>query len=189
MPSPDEMFIIDPQQCMIKDFDTPGWILDIGGGGEGIIGRLKGSTVIAIDVRKEELDEAPPGPLKLVMDATSLQFLDNTFDTVTAFFSFMYFPHESRAQVFQEVTRVLTSNGTFHIWDVTIPPVTDSTKNLFVVPLTIHLPHEQVQTAYGVPWHGRQQTLDDYLQLAQQTGLKPVSQQTTDHTFYITFTK
>ena len=39
--------------------ELTGSILDIGGGGEGIIGRLYGSRVTAIDNREEELDEAP----------------------------------------------------------------------------------------------------------------------------------
>ena len=33
-------------------------MLDIGGGGEGVIGRLYGRQVVAIDNRQEELDEA-----------------------------------------------------------------------------------------------------------------------------------
>ena len=39
--------------------ELQGKILDIGGGGEGIIGRLYGPQVIAIDYRQDELDEAP----------------------------------------------------------------------------------------------------------------------------------
>jgi len=31
------------------------------------------------------LEEAPAGPLKIVMDATDLKFLDSAFDTATAF--------------------------------------------------------------------------------------------------------
>ena len=189
MPSQEEMLIIEQQQCVVNDFDTTGWILDIGGGGEGIIGRLKGSKVIAIDIRKDELIEAPSGPLKVVMDATDLQFLDNTFNTVTAFFSLMYLPSKSRSQVFHEVSRVLTPQGKFYIWDVTIPPVTDPTKHLFVIPLTIQLPNEEVQTGYGVPWKDRDQTLDNYLQLAQQSGLTVLSQKTTDHLFYLELQK
>lgn len=46
-----------------------GSILDIGGGGEGIIGRLYGRQVTAIDNRREELDEAPEGFEKVLMDA------------------------------------------------------------------------------------------------------------------------
>ena len=44
---------------MIKlQADLRGSILDIGGGGEGVIGRLYGRQVVAIDNRQEELDEA-----------------------------------------------------------------------------------------------------------------------------------
>ena len=37
-------------------------ILDIGGGGEGIIGKLKGEQVVAIDPNKRELEEAARRP-------------------------------------------------------------------------------------------------------------------------------
>ncbi len=183
------MFIIDMQKSVLKDFETSGWILDIGGGGEGIIGRLKESNVIAIDIKKEELEEAPSGPLKLIMDATKLQFIDDTFETVTAFFSLMYFTKETRPQAFQEAARVLKPGGKFHLWDVIIPPISDSTKIWFVMPITIKLPNEEVQTGYGVRWEGREQTLDDYIQLAKQTGLKVLSKKTKDQTFYIEFEK
>lgn len=43
-----------------------GKILDIGGGGEGIIGQVLGDKVVTIDKLKEELEEAPEGPLKVV---------------------------------------------------------------------------------------------------------------------------
>ena len=39
--------------------EMTGEILDIGGGGEGIIGRVYGQQVTAIDNIQEELDEAP----------------------------------------------------------------------------------------------------------------------------------
>lgn len=70
--------------------DLAGPILDLGGGGEGVIGLIYGGQVTAIDNRQEELDEAPEGPVKLVMDAAALAFADGSFQTVTAFFSLMY---------------------------------------------------------------------------------------------------
>ncbi len=39
--------------------ELSGSILDIGGGGDGIIGRLYKDSVTAIDNMQEELDEAP----------------------------------------------------------------------------------------------------------------------------------
>ena len=38
-----------------------GTILDIGGGGEGVIGQLYGEQVVAIDNSQEELDEVETG--------------------------------------------------------------------------------------------------------------------------------
>ena len=49
--------------------ELKGTILDIGGGGEGIIGRVYGQQVTAIDNRQEELDGAPDNGHKLLMDA------------------------------------------------------------------------------------------------------------------------
>lgn len=69
-------------------------ILDIGGGGDGIIGLCYGNNVIAIDPRAAELYETPEGPLKIVMDANNLSFLDNSFDAVTSFFTLMYINKE-----------------------------------------------------------------------------------------------
>lgn len=66
-----------------------GKILDIGGGGEGVIGRLYTNQVVAIDIRQDELDEAPTGFEKILMDATQLDFKDNSFDylwTIKSFF-------------------------------------------------------------------------------------------------------
>ena len=62
-----------------------GSILDIGGGGEGIIGRLYKSAVTAIDNVQEELDEAPDCCKKLLMDAAALDFDSESFDNVTFF--------------------------------------------------------------------------------------------------------
>src|SRR5579864_4997675 len=81
-----KMHVFDRQDFTVADFQASGYILDIGGGGEGIIGLMKPSQVIAIDLSKQELEDAPAGPLKIIMDATDLKFLDTSFDTATAFF-------------------------------------------------------------------------------------------------------
>jgi ubiquinone/menaquinone biosynthesis C-methylase UbiE len=70
-----------------------GRILDNGGGGEGVIGQLKGEIVVAIDLKKSELESGIKSgdtkSLKIIMDATNMKFIDNSFKTVTAFFSMM----------------------------------------------------------------------------------------------------
>ena len=70
---------IGGKYMIILKHELEGSILDIGGGGEGTIGRLYGTQVIAIDNRQEELDEAPGGFEKVLMDARSLDFPDEHF--------------------------------------------------------------------------------------------------------------
>ena len=146
-------FLFDTQEITVDDFDAAGYILDIGGGGEGIIGILKGERVIAIDLRKEELEEAADGPLKIIMDARDLQFLDSTFNTVTSFFALMYI--KSRPdydQVFREVHRVLKPGGKFLIWDAIVPQRLDDDKDIFVIPISARVNDTEIETGYGQPW-------------------------------------
>ena len=90
--SEDRLYFFHRQEVVLEDFDSPGYILDIGGGGEGVIGLLKGGQVIAIDISKRELEQAPDGPLKIVMDAAELKFLDSSFPVATFFYTLMYIP-------------------------------------------------------------------------------------------------
>ena len=118
----ERILFFDVQEVPLHDFEASGYILDIGGGGEGIIGRLKGEQVIAIDPSIRELEEAPSGPLKVVMDARDLQFLDSTFLTATAFFTLMYIKAADHERVLSEVLRALKPGGRFLIWEVVLPP-------------------------------------------------------------------
>ena len=118
-PDPSRICRLEPQEMAVTDFPASGFILDIGGGGEGIIGQLKGDQVVAIDRIKHELEEAPAGPLKIVMNAGDMQFLDASFATATAFFSLMFMPAAEHGTVFGEVFRVLAPGGRFLIWDIT----------------------------------------------------------------------
>ena len=76
---------------------------------------MKPTQVVAIDLSKRELEEAPAGPLKIVMDATDLKFLDASFPTATAFFSLMYMCPEIQQRLFAEVPRVLAPGAMDHL--------------------------------------------------------------------------
>lgn len=103
--TPEERIFFDQQEVAVQDFETLGLILDIGGGGEGIIGRLKGERVVAIDPSRRELEEAPSGPLKIVMGGTDLQLLDSSFITATSFGTLVYINASDHEQVFGEVRK------------------------------------------------------------------------------------
>jgi len=126
-------------------------ILDIGGGGEGIIGKLYGKNVVSIDIRKEELLECENESLKIVMNAGEMTFLENTFDTVTSFYTLMYMTRASQEKAVSEIFRVLKSGGIFEIWDCSIPKYDGTLRDIFATNLLISIPkNAPIKTTYGV---------------------------------------
>ena len=182
---PQETGQIEQQSVAVEDFSAEGFILDIGGGGEGVIGQLKGQQVIAIDISKRELEEAPSGPLKIVMDARDLKFLDDTFNTATVFFTFMYIDSNDHQKVFEELQRVLKPGGRLLIWDVTFPELTDKKKNMALFPFKFNLPDKQIRTGYGVRRPEGEQGLAHFMELAIKTGFQIVSQNEKDRWFFL----
>lgn len=187
----DKIEYIFPQvKWEIRDFDSDGYILDLGGGGEGVIGQLKGKDVIAIDFRKEELLEAPEGPLMIVMDARELKFLDESFHTATAFFSLMYVrKKEDQLKVFREAWRVLKPGGTLHFWDVDISqkPKTDS--KYFIVHLLYRIGDKVTETGYGMPWPEEPRGIDYYQEMTKQAGFQKSDTAWEKNTFYLRLVK
>ncbi len=164
-------------------------ILDLGGGGEGVIGVLRGSQVTAVDIRQGELDDAPEGPVKVVADARRLPFAERSFDAATAFFFLMYVPAGDRPLVLREALRVLAPGGCLRIWDVSIPPRGGRTAGTFVVPLCARLPHRTIRTAYGVPWEGREMSGDDIARLGRDAGFTVTALTRTGQTFHLVLSK
>ena len=166
------MHVFERQDFIVADFQAKGYVLDIGGGGEGIIGQMKPQQVVAIDISKRELEEAPAGPLKIVMDATELKFLDASLETATAFFSLMYMKPETQRKVFAEVFRVLAHGGRWLIWDVVIPEVIETGTRGPVFRFRFQLPGKVVQTGYGTFWPEQPIDRDHYKQLAVEAGFQ-----------------
>ncbi|MGM9680844.1 MAG: class I SAM-dependent methyltransferase [Eubacteriales bacterium] len=164
--------------------ELSGNILDIGGGGEGIIGRLYREQVTAIDNRQEELDEAPNVCKKVLMDATDLKYEANSFDNVTFFFTLMFMQKEEQRKAIGEATRVLKSGGEIHIWDCNIVsayPVP------FCVDVVVQMPHETINTTYGI---GKldSQDMRSIIKMCEDEGLT-LNDQQNDEYFYLKMKK
>lgn len=186
--SSNRIFSFEDQTVKISNFEAQGYILDIGGGGEGVIGRLKSEQVIAVDISKYELEESPAGPLKIIMDARELKFLDDTFNTATSFFTMMYINGYDHQKVFDEIYRVLARRGRFLIWDVNLTKRPED-QDIFVVPLTIHLPDEKIGTRYGSQWPLEPHDLAYFKGLARKAGFQIISEKENGKTFFLSLRK
>ncbi|MGD0027787.1 MAG: class I SAM-dependent methyltransferase [Candidatus Bathyarchaeia archaeon] len=191
-PTEDELACIlssydtDVQTVEVSRIETDGLILDVGGGGEGIIGRLNGKQVVATDTREGELMETHNEALKVVMDAADLKYLPKSFDVCTAFFSLMYIPKNIHQKVFEEVFRVLKDKGRFLIWDARIPENVAGYK-AFIVHLKVKLPNEEVRTAYGARWQA--QSPEYFKEMARLTGFKVTKESSKNEIFHLEMEK
>jgi len=187
--SPERTYRFETQIVDVEDFDAEGYILAIGGGGEGIIGQLKGNQVISIDISRRELEESHPGPLKIIMDARDLLFLDDSFNTAASFFTLCYISGEDHEKVFQEVLRVLASQGKFLIWDVVLKERKDKAKDIAIFPLLVRLPNKEINTGYGVHWPEKSHDLSYYIQLSKRVGFEIVVKKEQGQWFYLELKK
>ena len=165
--------------------ELEGAILDVGGGGEGVIGRIYGPRVVAIDNRQEELDEAPGGFEKRLMDARTMAFPPERFDHVTFFYSAMFMSLATLRAAVEESARVLRPGGDLHIWDADIG---SGWPEPFTVTLDIDAAGQAVRTTYGV---GREepQSADAVRDICLRAGLKPRELRQAEGQFYLRFEK
>ena len=166
--------------------DIAGRILDLGGGGEGVIGRVYGRAVTAIDIRPDELEDAPGDFERICMDARSLEFPDGCFDAVTAFYFLMYLFPEDRGAVFSEAARVLKSGGRMYVWDAAY---CSAFPEPHLVELSIDAAGERIGTTYGVLGKGMCLSRDDVLSRAAEAGLAPAEARAGGGHFYLVFEK
>ena len=165
--------------------DLNGSILDVGGGGEGVIGRLYGQSVTAIDNCREELDEAPCGCRKLVMDASALSFADASFENVTFFYSLMYMNRPTQRAALSEAARVLKKGGKLLLWDCEI---STAYPEPFLAELDIRWMQERILTTYGIVKTDGQ-SMQDFEFLCRENGLSSLKKERNGGHFYLAFQK
>jgi len=170
----------------MSHIEANGYILDVGGGGEGVIGKLNGNQVVAIDTSERELMETRNEALKVVMDAADLKFLPKSFDVCTAFFSLMYIQKSTHKKVFEEIFRVLKDKGRFLIWDVRIPENVVGYET-FIVHLKVKLPNEEITTAFGVKW--QVQSIEYFKELAKIAGFRVTKELKKNEIFHLEIQK
>jgi len=151
-----------------------GVVLDVGGGGEGMIAKTCGEATVCVDISKEEIGEARSRGARanwVLCDAGSMPFRNGSFDVAAFFFSLMYVktPERKRAVVI-ETKRVLKSDGLLCLWDATVRKEPD----LNVIFVDASLPDgERIYTGYGVKGRDdKEQTLELVGKLALEAGFK-----------------
>ncbi len=160
-----------PKQRIAIQEIPHGRVIDIGGGGEGVIARAGGAGVVAIDKYMSEIQEARERAADaswMVADAIELPCQSHSFDNATAFFSCMYMPSDVKEKVFRETRRVLKEGGEFWIWDTYMTPK----RKAFAIRLQVDLPgNHTINTAYGVK--AKDQSAASIGRLLQDTGFEP----------------
>ena len=179
--------MLKPKQKIILTNFPDGNVIDIGGGGEGVIAQVGGHRVIAIDKRISEIYEARGKGLSatwLVSDGMELPFENDSFKVATAFFSFMYMSRAVISGVLKETHRVLNKNGELLIWDVKIPP----RKKVFYFSLQVSIPKNRlIKTIYGV--RGKDQSAEKMCEWIEEVGLEPKVITNNKHWYLIRATK
>jgi len=181
-----KMHLVKPQVISFASFKDPKFpILDLGGGGAGVIGQLYKENVTAIDLRQDELDEAPNGPIKVCADARNLSFEDNSFPSLTAFYFFMYLKPCDYKTVIKEALRVIKEGGLFYIWDTCISKRENGKETLFAIPIVAKLPEKTIQTAYGVIWQNHYLNAELLTNLLEEVGFEIIHKDINGLAIYI----
>jgi ubiquinone/menaquinone biosynthesis C-methylase UbiE len=158
------------QRIELNELPKNRLILDIGGGGEGLVSRIGGRQIFAVDYRMSKILEArihnPPANW-FVSDAQFLPFHRNSFDMATLWFSLGYMKDWAiKERVLSQAFEAIKKNGKLSILASRI----DCKEKRFIFNALFALPDGTVtKVGYGV--HGNQeQTLDRVCSLLRKVG-------------------
>ncbi|MHA2338907.1 MAG: class I SAM-dependent methyltransferase [Candidatus Hodarchaeales archaeon] len=172
-----------PSQEIIINNIPEGKIIDIGGGGEGIIAQIGGENVTVIDRSQNEINEAKdkaPDAKWIVADSRDLPQDIGEFDNATAFFSGMYMINNDKKKTFQEIAKILPLGGELWIWDAVI----SLKKEKFLIMMNVTLPDKKIiDTGYGVK--AKLQNINEYENLLSSTGFEVIDKDIHEYWLFI----
>ncbi|MHA1882052.1 MAG: class I SAM-dependent methyltransferase [Candidatus Thorarchaeota archaeon] len=182
-------FEVPQQEITLEQIPGTGRIIDIGGGGEGLVSRIEGQRVCALDRRISEVREArihDPPVNWIVGDGQMLSFRNSAFQVATSWFSLGYMPSwEVKKRVMQEVHRVLEKDGVYSIIACTI----DCEEEVYIFRVLYTLPDGTIsQTGYGVRG-GQGQTPSTVSKLLGEVGFTGIEISDNGYWFQITARK
>lgn len=182
MPSDLSFFETPLQRIELRRLPRSGQIIDVGGGGEGLVSRIGGARVCAVDIDMNKIREAQIHGFSsqwILAGAQTLPLKDSSFDTATLWFSLGFIRDWSaKEQVVDEIVRVLKPEGRISILGATI----DCSEDRFVLKAQFSFPDGPIsQMSYGMV--GRQnQTIESVTEVLKQVGFGSLKVE--DNTFW-----
>ncbi len=171
------------QEIRLEPVPGSGLVIDIGGGGEGLVSRIAGARVCAVDIRLDEIREARihgSDPQWILGDGQALPLRDSVFETATLWFSLEYLrTSDTKFRVLDEVHRVLRQGGVISVLASRVM----CEEEVFRIMIRYDLPDGSVsQTGYGV-WGGQNQNIDTATLFLKKAGFRVTRREDNEHWF------
>lgn len=173
------------QDIKLRHIRHEGLIVDIGGGGEGLVSRVETTRVCAVDISLNKIREALIHGLVsqwLLSDGRALPVKDDVFDVATLWFSLGYIQDwKVKNQLMSELVRVLKPSGCISIIGAKI----DCNEARFILRAHFRFPDGTVsQMSYGMRG-AQEQNVDSVAEMLRQTGYQDIAFEDNGHWFRI----
>ena len=181
----EDSFETPVQKIELKKLRQEGLIIDIGGGGEGLVSRIETSRVCAVDINLNKIRETMiygQASQWILSDGRMLSVQDERFNVATLWFSLGYIQDKnSKAQVLGEVARVLRRLGYISI----IAAKITCSEPRFVMRALFHFPDGSVsKMSYGMDGKQKQDS-KTVVELLQETGFSNITSEDNGHWFRV----
>ncbi|MFO7837448.1 MAG: class I SAM-dependent methyltransferase [Candidatus Thorarchaeota archaeon] len=171
------------QKITLPSLPDDGLILDIGGGGEGIVSRIWCERVCAVDIHLNKIRQAyiyPVGRTNwFVCDGAKLCFEGGAFGAVSLWFSLAYMQTWNKKKaVIREAYRALSTNGVLSVLGAEI----GNQHEKHILRVRFELPDGTIsQTGYGLMGN-QTQTLGETEQALREAGFSITN--TEEHAYW-----